>query len=77
MKDLRHLADKWPSSIVAREKTGEFSGGVLEPKTMANFDSAGEGPPRIRIGRKVAYPVESLIAWMEKRAQECKAVDAE
>ena len=67
---LQDLAKKWPSSFVSREKVGEFSGGILHPRTMANTDSnpAMEGPERVRFGRKVAYPVQSLIAWMERRA---------
>jgi hypothetical protein len=66
------LKKKWPSSLVARELTGEFSGGTLNPKTMANFDSLGQGPPRFRIGRKVVYPVDGLISWMEGRATACE-----
>ncbi len=72
MKDLKHLADKWPSSIVARRCVGQFSGGILSEKYLANLDSAGKGPERLHIGRQVAYPVGALVEWMEKRAQECE-----
>jgi hypothetical protein len=68
MKNLKHLADKWPSSIVARRRIRDFSGGILGERYLANLDSQGEGPPKIHIGRQVAYPVDSLIEWMEKRA---------
>jgi hypothetical protein len=68
MKNLKHLADRWPSSIVARRKVGDFSGGVLTEKYMANLESLGQGPMRLHIGRQVVYPVDSLIDWMEKRA---------
>jgi len=67
--DLSALEARWPSAIVAREKIGEFSGGIFSPKTMANLDSLGEGPERIKIGRKNAYPVAPLIQWMQNRAK--------
>jgi hypothetical protein len=67
--DLSILAARWPSSIVAREKVSEFTGGIINPKTMANIDSLGEGPKgRITVGRKVAYPVAQLISWLEDRS---------
>lgn len=68
--DLSILAARWPSPFVAREKVGDFSGGIITPKTMANMDSNGEGPKgRITCGRKVAYPVAELIAWLESRSK--------
>jgi len=69
---LGHLATKWPSTIVARKRVSEFSGGILSEKTLANLDSLGQGPHRIRIGRQVAYSVNELITWMEARASECE-----
>ena len=68
--DLTFLAEKWPSGIVARERVGDFSGGLLNPRTLANLDSQGLGPKkRIRFGKKIAYPVDSLIEWMQERAK--------
>lgn len=68
--DLSHLAKGWPSTIVARSEVDRFSGGVISVKYLANLDSAGKGPPgRIRVGRKVAYPVTGLISWLEERAE--------
>lgn len=66
---FRGLADKWPSTFVARERIGDFTGGLISPGRMANLDCLGEGPQRIRIGRKVAYPVVDLVEWLAKRAQ--------
>lgn len=67
--DLSSLAQKWPSSIVAREQVSSFTGGVISSSYIANMDCQGAGPKgRIRIGRKVAYPVDDLIAWLEKRS---------
>lgn len=71
--DLSRLKNKWPSPFVAREKVGEFSGGILHPRTMANLDALGQGPKgRIRVaGKKIAYPVDELVEWMQSR---CEAV---
>ncbi len=64
---LSHLAEKWPSSLVARRKISEFTGGIMSEKYLANLDSLGDGPPRCKIGRHVAYPVDTLITWLEGR----------
>jgi hypothetical protein len=67
--DLSHLAKKWPSTIVARSESREFSGGMVAPGTMANMDSQGKGPDeRLKIGSKVGYTVKSFIRWLEERA---------
>ena len=67
--DLSALAEKWPSAIVERQQLKEFSGGALNARTMANHDSKGQGiKGRINMGRKVLYPVNEVIAWMEARA---------
>ncbi len=70
--NLRILAEKWPSAIVSRDKVEDFTGGLITSKYLANLDSAKdkEGPPsRIKIGRKVAYPVAEFVEWLEKRAK--------
>lgn len=72
--DLSHLADKWRSSIVARNQVKEFSGGLFSGRYLANLDSLGKGPKgRIRVGRQVAYRVPYLISWMEER---CEVLEA-
>lgn len=63
------LEAAWSAPIVARREVSKFSGGVLNPRTLSNLDSLGEGPPRVKIGEKtVAYPTNSLVAWMRDRA---------
>lgn len=72
--DLSSLKTRWPSSIVARSKISEFSGGLISPGTLANEDSRGTGPKeRFVVGRKVAYPVQSIIEWLEARVQKRSA----
>jgi len=66
--DLSALKSKWPSTVVARKKFREFSGGLVSPGTVANADCVGEGPEgAFMIGRNVGYPVDCAIAWLEKR----------
>ena len=68
--DLSSMARSWHSPYVARHEIERFSGGILSAKYMANLDSQGNGiPGRIKIGRKVAYPVSSVIEWMEERGE--------
>ena len=68
--NFEDLKNHWPSTLVARQSIGEFSGGILNPRTMANLDSRGEGPKgRIRIDKRtIAYDVDELIAWLEARS---------
>jgi hypothetical protein len=69
------LRKSWPSHFVARQEIKNFSGGIMSQKYLANLDSQGLGPPgRIKVGRKVAYPVDALIEWLESRST---AEDAE
>lgn len=63
------MADKWPSQFIARTEVSKFTGGIVDPKYLANLDSLGQGiKGRIRVGRKIAYPVNELVAWLESRA---------
>ncbi len=69
-KDLNALKEKWPSAMVARTEISAFTGGAISQGYMANLDCGGQGPERIRIGRKILYPVDSLIRWLESRVEE-------
>jgi hypothetical protein len=67
--DLSSLRKSWPSPFVARQEIKNFCGGMISGKYVANLDSRGLGPPgRIKVGRKVAYPVDALIQWLEERS---------
>lgn len=64
------LAQKWPAPIVARDQRqlDKFSGGLICARTLANYDCQGLGPkPKIKVGRKVAYPVGALVAFLKAR----------
>lgn len=67
--DLSAFIEAWPAPFVERQHLKEFSGGLIDPRTMANMDAKGAGPAgRVKIGRKVIYPVKSLVEWLESRA---------
>jgi DNA-binding transcriptional MerR regulator len=36
-------------------------------RTLANWEAAGEGPPITRVGARVLYRKESLLAWLVSR----------
>jgi len=63
------LVDRWPSPLVCRTEVEKFTGGAISKEYIANLDCQGLGPDgRIRIGRKICYPTESLARWLEKRS---------
>ena len=70
---LNHLKNSWGSTVVARSKFGDFSGGAYSAGYMANLDSKGQGPEdAFMFGNKKMYPVESAIKWLADRM---KSVD--
>jgi hypothetical protein len=69
---FEEMRKRWHAPVVVRNQAhlDRFSGGLLNAGTLANHDSAGTGPKgRIRFGRKVAYPVDSLVEWMRERGE--------
>ena len=72
MNDIfEEMVARWPSAIVSRKEVGKFSGGLLNPRTLANMDSRGEGcANKLTLGsRAVFYPVSDLVAWMRGRVK--------
>jgi hypothetical protein len=68
-EDFNLLKKSWPSALVARSEVGRFSGGIISARYLANLDCRGLGPAeRIRIGRKIAYPVDILIKFLQEKA---------
>lgn len=67
---FQSMLERWPSSFVARTEISHFTGGIISDRYLANLDSQGTGPAgRIRIGRKIAYPVNELVRWLEARSE--------
>ena len=65
--ELMELGRSLPP-LICRNQVEKLLGGIISSKTLANLDSIGKGPKRIRIGRKVAYKTKDLLEWLEKRA---------
>ena len=66
--DFTQIIKSNPAGYILRTNLSEKTGGLLHGRTMANLDSMGEGiPGRISIGRKVAYPVESVVQYLQSR----------
>jgi hypothetical protein len=53
--------------FIARDHVEEILGGIISSKTLANLDSLGAGPKRMRMGRKVVYRTEALLEWLARR----------
>lgn len=53
--------------IISRDRVTELFGGIITSKTLANLDSLGEGPPRIRVGRKIGYLTPVFLGWLANR----------
>lgn len=65
---FKSMADKWPSAWVARDEIHRFTGGAVSARYMANLDCLRQGPKgRMRVGRKIIYPLGELLAWLEER----------
>ncbi len=68
--DLSSLGKNWQSTIISRSNIKKITGGAISAGYIANLDSKGEGPPgRFKCGRKVCYPLEPFIKWMESRSK--------
>ena len=69
-KYFEDLEKRWPSNFVARDQVYKFTGDIISSGYMANLDCRGEGPPeRLRMGRKVVYPVSSFVNWLMQRSK--------
>ena len=70
-RNFDEMREKWPSEYVARTEVDKFSGGLVNPRTLANYDCLGTGPAeKIRLGKKIGYTVDSLIEWLNSRISE-------
>jgi len=61
------LKENGAGSVIRRSDVGKVSCGMLNPGTMANADSAGNGvDERITFGaiKMVSYPIKSLARYM-------------
>jgi hypothetical protein len=65
----KELIQSWPSPLVARQEISKFSGGVLNPRTMANRDCLERNNPgfplkKILAGGRICYRKTELAAYL-------------
>ena len=72
MRSQMDLSDLVPTlpPVIARDHVERLLGGIISSKSLANLDSLGEGPKRMRVGRKVAYRTEDLLEWLSNRTED-------
>lgn len=63
---IRDIFKDWKSPCITRDQLYKVTGGLIHPRTIRNLDSLGQGiKGKFFIGRKVAYPVEEVINFLE------------
>jgi len=65
--DMADLLSSLPP-IVPRHQIEHYLPGFISRGYLANLDSLGLGPRKIRIGSKIGYLREDLISWLKKRS---------
>jgi hypothetical protein len=58
--DADLLAGYFPEETLCRELNES-------PRTARLRRQRGEGPPYVRIGRKILYPIEGFRLWLKRR----------
>lgn len=66
LPDMTDLLSTLPP-IVPRHRIEQYLPGFISKGYLANLDSIGTGPRKVRIGAKVGYLREDLIAWLKGR----------
>lgn len=54
--------------ILARTEVPKLTGNLISAGRLANLDSEGKGPRKIKVGRKVGYTRADFIAWLRSRS---------
>jgi len=72
---LVKTAEDWASDFVARREIGKFTGGAFSRRYLENLDYLGKGPPgRVMLARKILYPKQQLIEWLNSKIQDPEKV---
>lgn len=63
-----------PSGFITRRQIEELTGGIIKRQTLSNLDCAGKGiEGKLNLsGRKVLYPVDNVLEFLEKRLTQTK-----
>ena len=62
-EELRKILDNLPS-VFLRKDIPKYFGNTISIRHLANLDSSGKGPKRMRIGKRVAYTKEDFTEWI-------------
>jgi len=62
-----------PGPMISIDEAIKLCGGLWQKKTFYNICSLGEGPPKIRLGRKIGFKTEDFAAWLVTRIEKCEA----
>jgi|GEM_PF-1734483 hypothetical protein len=69
--DLEEMRKELPP-FLSRAEASRATGHLYAPGSFANMDSKGDGPPRVLIGYKTAYPRDGFLEWLATRIREPK-----
>jgi hypothetical protein len=52
--------------LLTQQQAADYLGG-LSIRTLEKWRVTGEGPPYVKMGRRVLYRLEDLVAWINSR----------
>ena len=62
------LNQAFPLGLIPRKKMGEATGGLLNPRTLANEDCLKTGiEDPVMVGRQICYHVDNVVNYLEKK----------
>ena len=68
-KELRERLTKSLPPLIARHTIRTYLGDIFSEAYLANLDSQGLGPRKVKFGRKAAYMREDFIEWLLNRME--------
>jgi len=57
------LSEQLPN-VFGRRAVNDLLPGIISSKTLANLDSQGKGPEKIKAGRTVIYKKDTFVPWL-------------
>ena len=67
-RTIERLGKELPP-VFGRPAINKLLPGVIEPKTLANLASMGEGPEYRMVRRRVVYDRESFLRWLQEQVR--------
>jgi hypothetical protein len=69
------MVEAWQAPVVARSEIRIFSGGATCGKTLANLESKGLGPEKLKFRGKTLYETRKLAAWLREWSEGQKKIE--